>query len=177
MKHITVTAALLALLAGPLGPPATAQTAARCSAVVPCVSVTFVDADIRDVAAAFARVSGYSIVLGPGVAGRVSAAIREQPWDVALQVILDAQGLTVVETHPGILRVDARERLREREAEEPLVTRAFRIHYTPVQELAASLQPLRSPRGSIVASPTTNTLVVTDTEAYVARIAALLGRR
>jgi type IV pilus assembly protein PilQ len=141
-----------------------------------CVTVTFQEAEIRDVIASFAEFSGYSIVVGAGVSGRVSAAIRNQPWDVALQAILQAHGLSAQETHPGILRVDAMERLREREVREPLITRVFRINYVPVQELAASLQALTSERGGITTSPATNSLIVTDTEANLRRIAALLGQ-
>ncbi len=140
-----------------------------------CVTVSFREAEIHDVVASFAEFSGYSIVVGAGVSGTVTAEIRNQPWDVALLTILQAHGLEGRETHRGVIRVDARERLRENEVQEPLHTRVFRINYTPVQELAASLAPLTSDRGSITTSPATNTLIVTDTRANVNRIAALLG--
>ncbi len=156
------------------GAPAPASACAQSR--MRCVTVTFQDAEIRDVVASFAEFSGYSIVVGAGVSGRVSASIRNQPWDVALQAILQAHGLAAREMHPGILRVDAQERLREREVREPLVTRVFRINYVPAQELATSLAALKSERGSIVASPATNSLIVTDTESHLRRIATLLGQ-
>jgi type IV pilus assembly protein PilQ len=181
MRRLPILVVMTVLFAGTL--PALPADAQRARAPLPCpdsrqrcITVTFRDAEIADVLAAFADFSGFSIVAGAGVAGRVSAEIRNQPWDVALQAILQAHGLEARETHPGLLRVEAQGRLRDREVQEPLVTRVFRINYVPVQELAATLAPLRSERGSISASPATNSLVVTDTETHLRRIAALLGQ-
>jgi type II secretory pathway component GspD/PulD (secretin) len=95
---------------------------------------------------------------------------------VALQAILRAHGLDAREVSPGILQIDAVARLAEYEVQAPLVTRVFRIHYVPVQEIAATLSALVSERGSIATSATTNSLIVTDTEAAVGRIAQVLGR-
>ena len=55
------------------------------------------------------------------------------------------------------------------------MTQVFRLSYVPVAEIAASLAPLVSERGSISTNPTTNTLVVTDTESSLRRIGSLLG--
>lgn len=169
------------LLSSMIGAPdAAAQgremTTMRCSsAAQPCITVSFRDAEIQQVAAAFADFSGYSIVVGSGVSGRVTAEIRNQPWDVALHAILRAHGLAAREEQPLLLRVDAEERLRAVEVKEPLVTQVFRINYVPVQEIAATIGPLTSPRGTVVTSPATNTLIVTDTADSLRRIAALLG--
>ncbi len=141
-----------------------------------CITVAFRDADIREVVAQFADFSGYSIVLGSGVSGNVSAQIKNQPWDVALRAILQAYGLNGVELPSGIIRIDAMEELREREVLDPLVTRAFRINYVPVNELAATVGPLLTERGRLSANPSTNTLIVTDTPANIESIAALVGR-
>lgn len=138
--------------------------------------MTFQEADIRDVLASFAEFTGRSIVPGAGVRGTVTAEIRNQPWDVALETILTAHGLAARELPSGIIRVDALERLREREVQEPLVTETHRINYVPVQELVATLQPLRTERGSIVANPSTNTLIVTDIESAVNNIRAMVSQ-
>jgi type IV pilus assembly protein PilQ len=138
------------------------------------ITVTFYEADIRDVLASFAEFTGRSIVPGAGVNGTVTAEIRNQPWDVALETILGAHGLAAREMPTGIIRVDALERLREREVQEALVTETHRINYVPVQELVATLQALRTPRGSIVANPSTNMLIVTDVEAAVNNIRSMV---
>jgi type IV pilus assembly protein PilQ len=140
----------------------------------PRITATFMDADIRDVLASFAEFADRSIVPGVGVSGTVNAEIRDQPWDVALEAILGAHRLAARELPSGIIRVDALERLREHEEQEPLVNVTHRINYVPAQELVTSLEPLRSARGSIVANPSTNTLVVTDVAAVAERIAAMI---
>lgn len=61
------------------------------------ITVTYQDAEIRDVLAAFASFSGRTIVVGREVKGTVTAEIKDQPWDVALKSILEAQGLAASE--------------------------------------------------------------------------------
>lgn len=133
----------------------------------PRITVTFQEADIRDVLASFAEFTGRSIVPGAGVEGDVTATIRDQPWDVALQTILRAYGLAAQELPSGIIQVDAIERLQERQTQEPLVTQTFRINYVPVSEVASTLEPLSSERGRISINPSTNTLIVTDVESVL----------
>lgn len=172
---------LLLLLVGSTAVAAGAQQRApftpSCAASEPrCITVSFAAADLRDVVATFAEFSGQSIVLGKGATGTVTAEIRNQPWPVALQAILRAQGLDAREVSPGILRVDALAALREYDVQAPLVTRIFRINYVPVQELATTVGALLSERGSVATSVSSNSLIVTDTEAAVSRIAQVLGR-
>jgi type IV pilus assembly protein PilQ len=138
------------------------------------ITVTFYDADIRDVLASFAEFTGRSIVPGSGVTGAVTAEIRNQPWDVALETILSSHGLAAREMPSGIIRVDALERLREREVQEPLITETHRINYVPVQELVTTMQSLATQRGSIVANPSTNMLIVTDVESAVNNIRSMV---
>ena len=149
--------------------PAEAPVLAAAPAAVqePRISVRFEEADIRDVLATFAEFANRSIVPGSGVSGTVTAEIRNQPWDVAMETILRAYGLAAQELPSGIIRVDAMERLREREELDPLVTQTFRINYVPVAEIQTTLQPLLSARGRISISPSTNTLIVTDVESVI----------
>lgn len=140
------------------------------------ITVTFHEADIRDVLASFAEFTGRSIVPGSGVNGTVTATIRDQPWDVALQSILSAYGLAAQEMPSGIIQVDQLEMLQSRMTQEPLNTRTFRINYVPVQELQTSLQPLSSERGNISMNPTTNTLIVTDVPSVMTRIEQMVGQ-
>jgi type IV pilus assembly protein PilQ len=151
--------------------PITAQTQEQ-----PRITVTFQEADIRDVLASFAEFTGRSIVPGSGVAGEVTATIRDQPWDVALQTILRAYGLAAQELPSGIIQVDAIERLQERQTQEPLVTETFRINYVPVTELAASLETLLSERGRVGTNPSTNTLIATDVASVLNDIRLMLDQ-
>ncbi|HLM69575.1 MAG TPA: secretin N-terminal domain-containing protein, partial [Longimicrobium sp.] len=71
-------------------------------------------------------------------------------------------GLAAEEQGTGIIRVDKIENLANRERNEPLVTRTFRINYVPVEEMRSTLEPLTSERGTVSVNPTTNTLIATD---------------
>ncbi len=128
------------------------------------ISVTFENTDMRDVLASFAETTGRSIVPGAEVGGiRVDyVAFDNQPWDEALRSLLQAYGLAAEEQGTGIIRVDRIENLANRERNEPLVTRTFRINYVPVGEMMSTLQPLSSERGSVTVNQTTNTLIATD---------------
>lgn len=171
MYRILTIAAALVLAAVPVQ----AQTSA-CRAGGPrCITVTFNETQVSDVAATFAEFSGVSIVLGEGVGGRVTAEIRNQPWDVALRAILQAHGLAARELAPGLLRVDPMARLAAQEQVEPLVTRVFRLRYVPATSLATTLEAVKSDRGRIAVNEEANALVVTDTEAVIATIERLIG--
>jgi type IV pilus assembly protein PilQ len=142
----------------------------------PRITVNFHNADIRDVLSSFVEFTGRSIVPGAAVMGHVTASIRDQPWDIALQTILRAYGLEAYELSSGIIRIDSMDRIQEREAQEPLLTQPFRINYVPAAELAATLEPLRSERGRISVNPSTNTLIVTDTESALNQMRSILGQ-
>ncbi len=102
----------------------------------PRITVTYQDADIRDVIAAFATFAGRTIVTGRDVAGTVTAEIRNQPWDVALRAILQGQGLAATEDPvSGIITVDSYTNVQARQAFEPLVTQLIPINYAKADSL------------------------------------------
>lgn len=131
------------------------------------ITVTFQEAEIRDLLEAFAEFAARSIVAGAGVDGRISATIRDQPWDVALHAILEANGWAARELPSGIILVDAIDLLQQRQAADPLTTETFRINYVPASEIAGALDPLRSDRGRISVNPTTNTIIITEVQAVL----------
>jgi type IV pilus assembly protein PilQ len=104
----------------------------------PRITVTYQQADIRDVLAAFAAFSGRTIIPSSAIpAVRIDAEIKDQPWDVALQAILASQNLAATEDKNGILIVDTQERIASRALTEPLQTRVVRLNYqraTPIAE-------------------------------------------
>ena len=108
------------------------------------MTVNFVEQDIRDVVAAIAAFAGRTIVTGKDVQGLVTADIRDQPWDVALQAILNAQGLDASEDANGIITVDSYANIAARQATEPLVTRLVQVNYVPAGSLVATVQSLLS---------------------------------
>ena len=126
------------------------------------ITINFSSMDIRDVLSTFADIAGRSIVPSAQVTGVVSADIVDQPWDVALQTILDAQGLTATEGPSGIIRVDRLEDVVDREDVEPVITRAFRLQFLDAQDMLTSVETLLTDRGAASVSAQANALVVTD---------------
>ncbi len=123
----------------------------------PRITVTYQQADIRDVLAAFAAFSGRTIIPSSAIPlVRVDAEIKDQPWDVALQAILASQGLAATEDQNGILIVDTQDRIAQRAQTEPLQTRVVRLNYqraTPVGDQLRTrlLQCIPAERGSAYA--------------------------
>ena len=155
----------------------------------PRITVTYSDAGIRDVLAAFATFSGRTIVAGKEVAGQITAEIKDQPWDIALKAILEAQGLAMVEEGSGIITVDSYKNILEKQASEPTATQMVNINYVSSASLLPTVQGLLykdcppgassggggAPgsggvginngciiRGSIAADSGTNSLIITE---------------
>lgn len=147
----------------------------------PRITVTYQDADIRDVLAAFAAFSGRTIVVGRDVSGTVTAEIRDQPWDVALQALLQAQGLAASEDQYNIITVDSYANIASKQSSEPLVTQLVAVNYANANSLIPTITSLLSRdcgatggapgvvvgracavRGSVTADTATNTLLITE---------------
>ncbi|MBX6332567.1 MAG: AMIN domain-containing protein [Gemmatimonadaceae bacterium] len=156
----------------------------------PRITVTYQDADIRDVIAAFAVFSGRTIVVGKGVQGTVSAEVRDQPWDVALRAILASQGLAAKEDQDGIISVDSYQNIAAQQATEPLTTQIISVNYARASSLVPTIKgllskecPIAAPgsnqpsgaeckvRGDVTADSATNRLIVTDVSSRLQDIA------
>jgi type IV pilus assembly protein PilQ len=160
----------------------------------PRITVTYQDADIRDVIAAFATFSGRTIVVGKDVAGSVTAEIKNQPWDVALRAILQGQGLAASEDAlTGIITVDSYKNIASKQASEPLVTQLVAVNYAHAASLVGTLTGLLQrdctpgsvpqaggqnaqtscyARGAVAADTATNTLLITETPSRLADLLA-----
>jgi type IV pilus assembly protein PilQ len=106
------------------------------------ISINFDGTDIRDVIATFATFAGRSIVVGKNVSGTVTAEITDKPWDVALQALLQAQGLAATEDPSGIITVDSYSALAQNQALEPLVTQIVNVNYAKAASLVPTVQRL-----------------------------------
>ena len=137
----------------------------------PRITVSWDNADIRDVVSGFAALSGHTIILGKGVTGQVTAEIRDKPWSQAFQAILAAQGLSAQEMPGGIIRVDAPTALAELDSLEPLQTEIIRVNYARAGELGRSIEGiLTKNRGSVTADTASNSLIVTETRSRLAGV-------
>ncbi|MDE3172420.1 MAG: hypothetical protein KGN74_05055, partial [Gemmatimonadota bacterium] len=111
----------------------------------PRITMNWENADIRDVVAAFAAYSGRTIILAKGVEStKITANITDQPWDVALHVVLTANGLDAVEDSSGILIVDTQDHIASRRQQETMVSRTIQLNYVSADTMKLRLEPLLS---------------------------------
>ena len=108
----------------------------------PRITVSYDGTDIRDVIAAFATFSNRTIIVGKDVSGTVTADISDKPWDVALQAILQAQGLAATEDASGIITVDSYRNLASNQALEPTITQIIDVNYAKATALARTVVSL-----------------------------------
>lgn len=100
------------------------------------ITVTWENASITDVLAAFSSFTGRTILPSKNVTGNVTASIINQPWDVALRKTMNANGYDVVIDESGIIIVDTFEAIAQRQASIPLQTRTVRLNYSRAQAVA-----------------------------------------
>src|SRR5436309_3092299 len=101
------------LAQAPATPPAAAPSASNGQRLI---SFDFKDADVVNLLRILAAESTRNVVIGDDVKGKMSITLRNVPWDLALETILETRGLRKVEKD-GVLRIVSLEQLaKEREA-------------------------------------------------------------
>ncbi len=155
----------------------------------PRLTVTYQDADIKEVISAFASFARRTIIVGKAVAGQVTAEIVDKPWDVALQAILKSQGLDAQEDSTGIITVDSYTNLLTKQAAEPLATEVKKLNYANANSIRSTILSLLSRdctaasasgqagggtggqgcivRGAVVSDSGTNSLIITDVPVHL----------
>jgi type IV pilus secretin PilQ/predicted competence protein len=137
------------------------------------ISLDFQGADLRAVLRTFSEISGLNIVIDPAVQGSVDVALRDVPWDQALDIILRANKLgymvdgTIVRIAPlTVLSAEEKERgdLAKAQADaSQLTTLTRQLSYAMADQLRTLLEKsVLSARGSVQVDARTNTLIITD---------------
>ncbi|MEQ1871664.1 MAG: type IV pilus secretin PilQ [Vicinamibacterales bacterium] len=137
------------------------------------VSLDFQQADLRAVLRVFSEISGLNIVIDPTVQGTVDVALKDVPWDQALDIILRANKLgyvvdgTVVRIAPVVVLSEEETQRRKLTDEQALagelrvVTRM--LSYAKAEDLKELLtKSVLSMRGGVQVDSRTNTLIITD---------------
>jgi type IV pilus assembly protein PilQ len=152
--------------------PAPAQQQRR----APRVTVSFDSEPIMNVLLTFSDFASRSIVASPDVRQVVvTADVKEQPWDVALDAILAAHGLSAYENNSGIIIVEKLSSIKARQAEEPQETRAFPIKFASADTLRSAIEGmLTAGTGKVTVNATANTLLITDTRSALDRIQPII---
>jgi type IV pilus assembly protein PilQ len=136
------------------------------------ISIDVINYDIKDFFRLISDISGLNVVLDPNVAGNVSLTLKDVPWDQALDVVLKNYNLGG-QLQGNVLRIatnatlaaeqTAQKALRDaQELATPLATRTFMLNYTKVDAVNTILGKLLSPRGTIIADPRRNAVIITD---------------
>ena len=137
------------------------------------VSLDFQGADLRAVLRTFAEISGLNMVIDPRVSGTVDVALRDVPWDQALDIILRANGLdwrvdgTIVRIAPrDVFTAEDKSRSEAAAAQAlagDVVVMTKTLSYAKAQDLVPLLtRSALSVKGSVLVDPRTNTLIITD---------------
>ncbi len=144
------------------------------------------NSDIQDVLRLIAKTSGYNIVVGDDVTGKVGTmSLNNVPWDQAFALVLQSKKLGYVKNGNVIrvatltsLKTEKDEALASEQARikvEPLRTVLIPISYAKAAELAPQGKSFLSERGAIDTDPRTNTIIVKDVDRVVTRVQKLFA--
>jgi type IV pilus assembly protein PilQ len=103
-------------VAPPPSPPAATAPTARPGNGQRLISLDFKDADVVNLLRILAAESGRNVVISEDVKGKMSITLRNVPWDLALDTIMEARGLVKVERDNVLRIVSADQLARERES-------------------------------------------------------------
>ena len=134
------------------------------------ITVTWDNADLREVVAGFAAFSGRTIIVSKDVKGQVSAEIKNQPWDLAFNAVLESQGLAANVLDGGIIQVIDKRDLARADSTVPVETRLVRVNYAKASALVPSVASILTKRGQVVADSTSNALVITEIASRITRV-------
>ncbi|TZG39487.1 type IV pilus secretin PilQ [Halomonas eurihalina] len=180
----------VAIVASPCQVKAVENVGEKVSADARLISLNLRDVSVRTALAAIADVTGFNLVASDSVSGRVTLNLEEVPWQQALALILESQGLAS-RWQGNVIMVAPAEELAERGSrreqaggivpEVPLVIEHLRVKYAKAEDLADMLRGetgigLLTERGRVAVDVRTNTLLVQDSAERVAAIRRMLAR-
>jgi type IV pilus secretin PilQ/predicted competence protein len=148
------------------------------------LTLNFQQIETRRALEILAEFTGLNIITSDSVQGNVTLRLHQVPWDQALDVILQAQGLAMRGRGNVLWIAPANELASINEATQnaaraaPLIHAQIPVHYAQASELAKLLEGtqshLLSPRGSVRVDERTNTLLIRDTEVHLQDIRTAL---
>ena len=136
------------------------------------ISVNLKDVDLRDFFRLIHEISGLNVVLDPAVKGSLTIVLDEVPWDQALDIVLQNNGLDK-QLNGNVLRIATRTTLKteaetqrdlekaQSEAIAPTTTTRV-LSYAKASGLAPTLKKFLSARGDIIADDRSNQLIIRD---------------
>ena len=136
------------------------------------ISVNLKDVDLRDFFRLIHEISGLNVVLDPAVKGSLTIVLDEVPWDQALDIVLQNNGLDK-QLKGNVLRIATRDTLKkeaesvrdlekaQNDATQPVtVTRV--LSYAKATTMTTTLKKFLSSKGDILADDRSNQLIIRD---------------
>ena len=142
------------------------------------------DLDIKDFFRLISDISGLNVVLDPSVKGSLTIVLNDVPWDQALAIVLNNNGLEC-QLHGNVLRIatietlktEAEARRAQQEAQAlavPKQTYTRYLSYAHSKDVVALLKRFLSARGDVVSDDRSNALIIEDIPSTLPKIDALL---
>ncbi|MEK7293681.1 MAG: type IV pilus secretin PilQ [Nitrospirota bacterium] len=148
------------------------------------ISLDFQQADIQNVFRLIAEVSGFNLVIGENVKGKVTMRLLNVPWDQALDMLLKMNNLGKLRSG-NIIWIDTLANVTKQQDEEAkakeakvkaedLVTRIIYVRNVQASEIQTSLRQYLSTRGQLSVNQGGNAIVVQDTASRLAAFKELV---
>jgi type IV pilus assembly protein PilQ len=136
------------------------------------ISVNLKEVDLRDFFRLIHEISGLNVVLDPAVKGTLTIVLDEVPWDQALDIVMQNNGLDK-QLNGNVLRIATRETLkREAETDRDLakaqaeavapVTVTRVLSYAKSSTMRDVLKKFLTTRGDILSDDRSNQLIIRD---------------
>ena len=157
----------------------------------PNMTMDFSNAEVTNVLRLIGEVSNLNVIWGPDVKGKVSMRLKNVPWEQALELILENNGLGKRE-EGNIIWITTKAKIRQIEKEEarkraarkaeerrlaeemkqkakeakalqPLVKEYLRVDFADATgDILPHLEKIKTERGSLSVDKRTNTIIMTD---------------
>jgi type IV pilus assembly protein PilQ len=146
--------------------------------------MNFKDLDLKDFFRLIHEISGLNVVLDPSVKGSVTIVLDDVPWDQALAIVLDNNGLACT-LQGNVLRiatldtmkVEAESRRAQQEAQAlavPKQTITRYLSYGHAKDAMPVIKKFLSARGDVVADDSSNALIVEDIPSVLPKVEELI---
>jgi type IV pilus assembly protein PilQ len=148
------------------------------------ISVNLKDVDLKDFFRLIHEISGLNVILDPAVKGSLTIVLDEVPWDQALDIVLQNNGLDK-QLNGNVLRIATRDTLkREAETQRDLdkaqaeavapVTVTRVLSYAKAGTMKDTLKKFLSSRGDILSDDRSNQLVIRDIPSVIPTVDNLI---
>jgi type IV pilus assembly protein PilQ len=146
--------------------------------------MNFKDLDLKDFFRLIHEISGLNVVLDPSVKGSVTIVLDDVPWDQALAIVLDNNGLACT-LQGNVLRIatmdtmktEAEARRAQQDAQAlavPKQTITRYLSYGHARDAATVIKKFLSARGDVVADERSNALIVEDIPSVLPKVEDLI---